>query len=172
MLRMLVIFVVVSVIVAECAVAYLCLPSGGDATATAATMAAKPAAKPAESQARSESHDAKADEGETSGMVEEDMGEFSVTSFQPASNSTLRIDFHLYGSVAAENQKELHRLIEENKHRFREQVVMTVRSAEMSDLTEASLGLLKRTIFDKAKRTLGKPLLREIIISDYSFIEQ
>ncbi len=145
---------------------FLCLPKGGQ-TAAVAGVVAKPAAN-----AKSPQREAKADEGDAPADVEVDLGEFSVTSFQPASNSTLRIDFHLFGSVSAENEKDFRRLLDENKHRFREQVLMTVRSAEMADLTDASLGLIKRTILDKARRTLGKPLLREVIVSDYSFIEQ
>jgi len=106
------------------------------------------------------------------GDVEVDLGEFCVTALQPAANLTLRIDFHLFGSVAAENEKEFKRLLEDNRHRFREQVLVTIRSADIADLTDASLGLVKRTILERAHKTLGKPLLREVIISDYSFVEQ
>jgi flagellar FliL protein len=62
--------------------------------------------------------------------------------------------------------------LEDNKHRLREQVLVTIRSADIGDLTDASLGLIKRLILERARKTLGKPLLREVIISDYSFIEQ
>jgi flagellar FliL protein len=163
--RLLVIFLVLSVVIIECAVAYLCLPSSTETSAVAAVVTKASPKKP-------EPEEPKVEENETAGNVEVDMGEFSVTAFQPASNTTLRIDFHLYGSVGAESEKEFRRLYEENKHRVREQVLVTVRSADMQDLTDASLGLIKRTILDKARRTLGKPLLREVIVSDYSFIEQ
>jgi flagellar FliL protein len=62
--------------------------------------------------------------------------------------------------------------MEENKHRFREQVLVTVRGAELTDLTDAGLGLMKRRILDKTNRILGKPLLRSVIFSDFAFIEQ
>jgi flagellar FliL protein len=101
-----------------------------------------------------------------------DLGEFNVTAYQPASNTTLRIDFHLYGTVAAAEQKEFMTRLEENLHRFREQVIVTVRSSEITDLTDAGLGLVKRKIMDKTNRMLGKQLLQTIIFSDFSFIEQ
>jgi flagellar FliL protein len=173
--RLLVVLLVAIVVVVECAADYLCIPSATD-PATLAGGTPKPAA------AKKADHDPKAkgkgkekaegDDGETPSEVEIDLGEFSVTAFQPASNTTLRIDFHLFGSVGAENEKEFRRLMDDNKHRFREQVLMTVRSAEMSDMTDASLGLIKRTILDKARHILGKPLLREVIVSEFSFIEQ
>ena len=126
--------------------------------------------KPAEARPRQETAGAEADEAPAD--VEVDLGEFCVTALQPTASMTLRIDFHLYGSVAAENEKEFKRLLEDNKHRLREQVLVTIRSADISDLTDASLGLIKRLILEQARKTLGKPLLREVIISDYSFIEQ
>jgi flagellar FliL protein len=157
---------VLIVIVVECAAAYLYLPSSSEATAIAAA-APKPAeAAPVENET--------AGEGEAEGpaQTEVDLGEFSVTAFQPTSNSTLRIDFHLFGTIRASEDKEFTRLMEESKHRFREQVLMTVRSAEITDVADPSLGLIKRQLLDKTNRTLGKPLLQSVIISDFSFVEQ
>ncbi len=160
--RLLVAALVAAVITAECAVAYLCLPSPGEAAAMAGAVN-----KPSPGKARQE-----AEAEEQPADVEVDLGEFSVTALQSAANLTLRIDFHLFGSVSPDNEKEFKRLLEDNKHRFREQVLVTVRSADIHDLTDASLGLVKRTILERTHRTLGKPLLREVIISDYSFVEQ
>lgn len=163
--RLMVLGLVLSVIATECVVTYLCLPSAAETAAMAGVVPKEPA-KPVEHE------EPKAEQPEADVNVEVDMGEYCVTSFQPASNTTLRIDFHLFGSVRSEDDKEFRRLFDENKNRLREQVLVTIRSAEISDLTDASLGLVKRTILDKTRRTMGKPLLREVIISDYSFIEQ
>ncbi len=155
---------VVVVVAVECVVAYLCIPAASD-SASAATNAAKPPAdhKKGESEP--------AGEGEGPANVEIDLKEYSVTIYQPASNSTLRIDFHLHGVVAAEKKKEFDQLFELNQARFRESVSVVVRSAEMADLTDPSLGLIKRTILEKARTILGKPLLQELVISDYSSLE-
>jgi hypothetical protein len=100
------------------------------------------------------------------------LGEFSVTSFQPASNSTLRIDFRLYGIVRQSDDKEFAKLMEENKHRFRDQVIVIMRSAGVGDLSDAGLGLIKRKILDRSNRIFGRPVLQSIVFSDFSFIEQ
>ncbi len=112
-----------------------------------------------------------AEEAEPPDTLEVDLGEFSVTVYQPVSNSTLRIDFHLFGTVPGEQGKEFTKLFDETKHRFRDQVLMIVRSAEMTDLTDAGLGLIKRRIQDRGNKLLGKPLLQSVIISDFAFIE-
>jgi len=161
--KILVLGLVVTVVAVECIVAYLCIPAPD--TASAASNTAKPPADHQKGEAEP------AGESEAAANVEVDLKEYSVTIYQPASNSTLRIDFHLHGIVAAENKKEFERLFELHQNRFREQVVMVVRSAEMADLTDPALGLIKRTILDKARQIFGKPLLQEVIIPDYSSLE-
>jgi hypothetical protein len=161
--KLLVLGLVLAVVAVECIVAYLCIPAASS-TAAATSNAAKP---PADHKKGA----AEPGENEGDGNVEVDLKEYSVTIYQPASNSTLRIDFHLFGSVAKEDEKDFKKLFEENQARFREQVVVTVRGAEMADLADPSLGLIKRTILGKAKTILGRPLLKEMIISDYSSLE-
>ena len=155
------------VIVAECVIAYMYLPSASDTAAMAGAALQEARARQAPDAAT-----AQEEELSTVGQVELDLGQFSVTAYQPASNTTLRIDFHLFGTVAAEDEKEFLRRMQDNLHRFREQVIVTVRSADVTDLTDAGLGLLKRKIQEKTNQTLGKPLLRVVIFSDFSFIEQ
>lgn len=157
---------VVAVVVVECLVAYLYLPSASDTAALAeGTLAGD-----TQQEELPEGEEEKAQD--LGDQVEVDLGEFTVTAFQPMSNTTMRIDFHLFGTVRAEDQEEFLRLMEENQHRFREQVIVTLRSADVTDLTDAGLGLIKRQILEKTNKTLGKPLLRVVIFSDFSFIEQ
>lgn len=158
---------IVVVIAVECLVAYLYLPSAAETAAMAGAAAAT-----SEQADASKVEDASADQSPAVQQAEVDLGEFSVTAYQPVSNTTLRIDFHLYGTVAAEDESEFLKRMQDNLHRFREQVIVTVRSAELTDLTDAGLGLLKRRIQEKSNQTLGKPLLRAVVFSDFSFIEQ
>jgi flagellar FliL protein len=50
-------------------------------------------------------------------------------------------------------------------------VIVTLRGAEVNDLTDAGLGLLKRTILEKTNAILGKPLLKLVVFSDFSFVQ-
>jgi flagellar FliL protein len=103
---------------------------------------------------------------------EVDLGQFSLTTLQPASNTTLLVDFHLFATVASENESLANELIERHKHRVRDQVLTTVRSAEIADLTDPGLGLIKRQILEKTNRALGKPILQGVIFSDFLVVEQ
>ena len=152
------------VIAVECGIAYWYLPR----TAETAALAGSTLENKAENKTASKQEAEK----DQNSQIEVDLGEFNVTAYQPASNATLRIDFHLYGTVAAADQKSFMSCLEENLHRFREHVIETVRGSEITDLTDAGLGLLKRKIMDKTNRMTGKQLLQTIIFSDFSFIEQ
>jgi flagellar FliL protein len=103
---------------------------------------------------------------------EVEMGTFNVTHFNPATNTTLSIDFELFGAVLAKDAAEFHELFEKNKIRVREQVIMILHGAESKDLSDAGLGLIKRKILEKTNRALGQPLLKEALFSKFNFVER
>jgi flagellar FliL protein len=117
----------------------------------------------AENQAENEDHE---------DVDEVELGTFNITHFNPATNTTLSIDFELYGAVLAADQAEFHEQYEKNKNRLREQVIMTLHAAESKDLSDAGLGLLKRQILEKTNRALGQPLLKEVLFSKFNFVER
>jgi len=166
--RLRVLLFVATVIVVECLLAYLFLPNA-EKSAAMASAAMEPGSQTELIDENAASED---NEKDMIDQIEVDLGEFSVTSYQPVSTTTLRIDFHLYGTVGIEDERMFLALMGENLHRFREQVIVIIRSAEITDLTDAGLGLIKRKILEKTNRTLGKPLLRTVIFSEFSFIEQ
>ena len=90
----------------------------------------------------------------------------------PASNVTLRVNFHLIGTVLAEEQHEFEELLSKNQHRLRDQAIFEIRNCQIDDLTDPGLALLKRRILAKSNDLLGKPLLHSVVFSDFSFVEQ
>ena len=156
-----------SLVVAECIAASFFLPSAEE-TAVLAGMPTDEA--PTENSGIME--ELAALDAETKNQMEVDLGQFGVTAFQPLSNTTMRIDFHLYGTISRDDEEDFMLAWEGSQHRLRDQVIVTLRSSELGDLTDAGLGLIKRRILEKTNRTLGKPYLRSVIFSDFSFIEQ
>jgi flagellar basal body-associated protein FliL len=173
---------IVGVVAAEWVVAYLYLPSAAPAATTplapagdhetAETPAAEPAAKH-EPAGHGGGHASTAAKPTAHGVQQEaDLGEFTVTAYQPVSSSTLFISFHLYGSVLDKHGEEFAKRLEEHKHQIRDNIIVIIRSAEITDLTDAGLGLIKRRILETTNKALGKPLLQGIMFSDFSFVEQ
>jgi flagellar basal body-associated protein FliL len=179
--------VVALVVVAQCVLAWLLLPSGSSEP-------------PAEPHSETKSHAAiafdPASEDPHAERREVDLGKFSITSINPSSQTTLLIDFHLYGAVLAESEEHVEeeaahgehgkkkdegepednsrfgKLLKKNKHRFRDQVIIVIRNAQMSDLSDPALGLIKRQILAKTNSLLGEPLLKEVIFSDFAVVQQ
>jgi flagellar basal body-associated protein FliL len=191
---------IVAVVLGECLAAFFFLGNGEPAAAADAEAAAadeSPAKDHDKGHAKShdkghgghdaaEKHDKghghgeekKADHGHAAPVEhfgenrEVDLGEYSIMATDPASGASLLVDFHIFGTVTFDESGEFDLLFEENRHRMRHQVITIVRSAEMADLTDASLGLIRRQILEKTNQLLGKPLVQEVIFSKFSFIEQ
>ena len=88
------------------------------------------------------------------------------------SNVTLRVNFHLIGTVLTDEQHEFEELLSKNQHRLRDQAIFEIRNCQIDDLTDPGLALLKRRILAKSNDLLGKPLLHSVVFSDFSFVEQ
>ncbi|GAB6165430.1 hypothetical protein JCM19992_14300 [Thermostilla marina] len=173
---------VAGLVIAEAAAAYFVLPGSGNDEAKASSTETAEAQTPPEATADGADPatvpEASMDPTLNFGLapigneVEVDLGEFSVTAYQPTTETTLRIDFHLWGTVAADKQEAFTETWNKNQNRLRDQVITIVRSAELTDLTDAGLSLVKRRILEKTNRLMGKPYLRTVIFSDFSFVEQ
>jgi flagellar FliL protein len=122
-----------------------------------------------ENEEHGDAESAKHDQDE---VREVELGNYNITRFNPTTNTTLAIDFELFGTVLAAEEGEFRHQFENSKARIREQVTMTLHSAESADLTDAGLGLIKRQILEKTNRALGQPLLHEVLFSKFSFVER
>jgi flagellar FliL protein len=178
------------IVLSQCVLAYMYLPSSKpkDGDANKEQPAAHSAPKADKEGAAG---DSRADQREV------DLGKFSLTAYDANSNTTLLIDFHLFGVVAADHDlqgdkgdaHEAHghgkggegadddnstfgRLYKKCKNRFRDLVIVIIRNAQMSDLADPSLGLIKRQILAKTNSLLGEPLLKEVIFSDFAVVQQ
>lgn len=108
----------------------------------------------------------------TGEMVEVSLGSYHVLSSNLESGSRTNVDFDLFATVLADEESEFFDLFEVNEQRIREQILVTLRGSEVTDLTDPTLGLIKRRILEKTNRALGKPLLHEAIFSKFSFEER
>jgi hypothetical protein len=103
---------------------------------------------------------------------EVDLGEYAVTAYQPDSGATLLISFHLYGTVPHAEEEAFTELFEAHKHRARQHVLVSVRNAEMGDLMDPGLGLIRRQVKHHLNSTFGRPLLAEVVFSDFLITER
>lgn len=173
--------VVAIVILAECFCAYMLIPSKADLEAWAATQSQKAGSEDAhghDAHAAADDHghghgkSGSAKHGEGKKQIEVDLGKYNVVVHQPAANMTLKVTFHLIGTIEEEHHHEFEELLAKSQHRLRDQAIFEVRNSQIEDLTDPGLALLKRRILAKSNDLFGKPLLHSIVFSDFSFIEQ
>jgi len=158
------------IVVVEVVAASMFIPSAQDTEKIARQYVAATAGDSAPTASAEEDGHGKGKSDQN--VTEVELGTFNITRFNPASNTTLSIDFELYGIVLAAEEAELKELLGKNKIRVREQVILTLHAAESKDLSDAGLGLIKRQILEKTNRALGQPLLKEVLFSKFNFVER
>jgi flagellar FliL protein len=157
-------------VVVQIVVASILVPSASETERLAHDLAA---ASKGEDHSAGTGHDAESSHGDHGeGVKEVDLGTYNITRYNPTTNTTLAIDFELYGTVLAEEAAEFSHRFEASTARIREQVTMTLHAAESTDLTDAGLGLIKRQILEKTNRALGRPFLKEVLFSKFNFVER
>jgi len=110
--------------------------------------------------------------GHDKNLKEVELGTYNITRYNPTTNTTLAIDFELFGTVLAEDAAEFQHHFESSNARIKEQITLTMHSAESVDLTDAGLGLIKRQLLEKTNRALGEPMLKEVLFSKFNFVER
>jgi flagellar FliL protein len=163
--KIIVVAVLVSVVIlAECMFAYLLIPSRADVEKWANSKAQA-------AQGEHGDHAQAKKHGEHP-EIEVDLGKYNVVVHQPTANVSLRVSFHLFGTVSEKEHAEFEHLLEANHHRLRDLAIFEIRNCQIEDLTDPGLALLKRRILAKSNDLFGKPLLHSVVFSDFSFIEQ
>ncbi len=159
------------IVVVQIVVASMLAPTTQDTIRLAHELAAASNGQSAEAQ-EEHAKDAKGSAAREQDLHEVELGTYNITRYNPTTNTTLAVDFDLFGTVLAEDVAEFQRRFESSNARIKEQITMTMHSAESADLTDAGLGLIKRQILEKTNRALGQPLLKEVLFSKFNFVER
>lgn len=160
------------IVLIQVAGASMLLPSGDEAQDIAEKLAAAEAAQELEADSESGEEEEYVGTLGMRDMREVPLGDYHVMTYDQNTGVSMNVDFELFGTVLADEESEFFRLFDANKVRIREQILVTIRSMDVSDLSDAGLGLIKRKILEKTNRALGKPLLHEAVFSEFSFMER
>jgi flagellar basal body-associated protein FliL len=158
------------IVVVQMVVASMLAPSPQDTARLARDLTAASTGQSAEAKDE-QAKDAK-EAGNAHDLREVELGTYNITRYNPGTNTTLAVDFELFGTVLAEDLSTFQHHFETSNARIKEQITLTMHSAESADLTDAGLGLIKRQILEKTNRALGQPLLKEVLFSKFNFVER
>ncbi len=156
------------IVIVEVVAAAMLLPSARDIEETARKLAAAGTNE----FATDEEAVAEGQVGDDISTVEVRLGLFNVTRYNPEKDTTMIVDFEVFGVIELEQQPNFETQFGKHEIRIREQVIMTLQGAEATDLRGEGLGLIKRQLLEKTNRALGRPLVREVVFSKFNFVER
>jgi flagellar basal body-associated protein FliL len=159
------------IVVVQIVGAAMLAPSAQDTAKLAKDIAAAANGQSAETQDE-HAKDAKEHGGHEKNVKEVELGTYNITRYNPTTKTTMAIDFELFGTVLADDAAEFAHHFESSNARIKEQITLTMHSADSADLTDAGLGLIKRQLLEKTNRALGTPMLKELLFSKFNFVER
>ncbi|QDT00042.1 hypothetical protein [Adhaeretor mobilis] len=159
------------VVLLEMAAASMLIPDAEATQAIGEELAAAKADDEKDQDAELEG-DRSSEDSPLGNMVEVNLGAYHIRHTSPETGTSLNIDFDLWGTVLADEATEFDDLYTTNQQRISEQVTITIRGMDVSDFSDPNLDLIKRKILEKTNRALGKPLLHDALIVEFSFLER
>ncbi|MEQ8847897.1 hypothetical protein [Botrimarina sp.] len=142
-----------------------------------------PSAKETEQLARELAHAAKGEEAPVADAdpsplspadetVEVELYTDNVSRYSPESDTTLNLQVSVYGVILTSEQVEFDTHYAAHANRIKEQINLTLIGADAGDLVGAGLGLIKRQILEKTNRTIGRPMVREVVFARLNFVQR
>ncbi len=98
-----------------------------------------------------------------------DLGRFEIREVRPTRNETTKIDFEAYFAMSPEVSKQDFEKLKHWKHRFRDQVIIAVRTAQTKDFHEPQLLRLRRIILFRVGRMMREALVEDVLFSEFTF---
>ncbi len=102
-------------------------------------------------------------------LVEVDLDSFNFRNSHSAMGGTMNISFALVGIAHQKDSLELEILIERRKQRLKDAIIGCVRSAHPAELEDPELKMIQKRLLLTINRSLGEPLLKEVLVTDFQF---
>lgn len=127
--------------------------------------------KPVAGETQSKDEPSGKDEGTGTDAAEEPLGEpYNCTNNKEESMMHLR--FKVAAVVKTNDAVQFRESVTKHKNRIRQAIEKIFRSAERDELNDANLNALKRSMKEEVNKVLRKSYVDEIVVYDFSMIEQ
>jgi len=98
-----------------------------------------------------------------------DLGGFRLQEIRPTRNETTRLTFQAYFVMSPEVSEQDVEKLKHWKHRFRDQVIVAVRTAQLKDFHEPQLQRLRRIILFRVSRLMRESVVEDVLFSEFTF---
>jgi flagellar basal body-associated protein FliL len=112
-------------------------------------------------------------EDDSAELAEVEIGDnFRCTNSKAAANSVIHINLKLVALVASRDKIAFSEQVKLHEGRIRQAIIEVARSSSLENLNDPNLSTIKRLIKEKINKVLGKSYILEVVISDFTTMEQ
>ncbi len=101
-------------------------------------------------------------------LVEVDLGTHRLREYDPVTDTTLHLDFQLGGIVLSENEPEFEKRMQMHGNKIRDRVMVAARICEGADFLDPQLVLFRRHLQKRIHQAIGRPLLQDVLLINFS----
>ena len=105
-------------------------------------------------------------------IIEKDLGKYDITIHDSKSGTTYAVDCMVVCTINKDDDKTFVKMYEDNQYRVREQIMIQFREANIEDLAEKQLGLIKKKISKNINNLFDGKMLREVHLPEFNYYQQ
>jgi flagellar basal body-associated protein FliL len=98
-----------------------------------------------------------------------DLGSFRLSEVRPTRNETTKVNFRVYFVMSPDISPQDLEKLAHWKHRFRDQVIVAVRTAQTKDFHEPQLKRIRRIILFRVRRMMRESVVEDILFTEFTF---
>jgi hypothetical protein len=96
-----------------------------------------------------------------------ELGEYRVRTYYPVDAQKSTVQFALHVAVASEKYAEMQRIVDNHKHKLRDQVITATRLAPLVMFDEPGLRSFRRRVYMRVRRALPELAMDDVYVSDF-----
>jgi flagellar basal body-associated protein FliL len=98
-----------------------------------------------------------------------DLGGFQLSEVRPTRNETTKAIFQAYFLMSPDISRQDLEKLAHWKHRFRDQIIIAVRTAQTKDFHEPQLKRIRRIILFRVRRMMRESVVEDVLFTEFTF---
>ena len=105
-------------------------------------------------------------------LIEKELGTYDITIHDSKSGTTYAVDCTVVCTINEDDTTIFDEMYEDNQYRVREKIMIQFREANIEDLAEKQLGLIKKRISKNINDLFDGKMLREVHLPEFNYYQQ
>lgn len=96
-----------------------------------------------------------------------ELGEFQVRTYYPVEAQKSDVSFTLYATVKSDEAAKFEQLLENRRHKVRDEVIIATRLVPLADFNDPGLEAFRRRVLLRLRRSLPELEIQDAYLSDF-----